>query len=176
MSPEEPLLICVDGDDAIVGYEPKSRCHDGDGILHRAFSAYVFDGSGRLLLQRRSLEKRLWPGFWSNSCCSHPYRGDDPHLAAERRLGEELGVSASLTLAFKYRYQATFQDRGAENELCSVYVGSCVGEVEPDSDEVLEWRFLEPARVDDWMRRSPEKLTPWFKIAWERLAADFLPG
>jgi isopentenyl-diphosphate delta-isomerase len=176
MTPEEPLLICVDDDDAIVGYETKDRCHDGEGILHRAFSVYLFDEGGRLLLQRRSLEKRLWPGFWSNSCCSHPYRGEDPLPAAERRLGEELGLSASLSRAFMYRYQATFEGRGAENELCRVFVGSCSGEIEADPGEVLEWQFLERAKVDEWMRRTPENLTPWFKIAWQRVAADFLPG
>jgi len=176
MNPDQPLLICVDDDDVIVGHEGKDRCHDGDGILHRAFSIYLFDDRGRLLIQRRSLMKRLWPGFWSNSCCSHPHQGEETHAAAERRLVEELGISSSLTFGFKYRYQADFDGRGAENELCSVFVGTCPTEIEVDPGEVLNWQLAEPARLEEWLRTSPQTLTPWFRLALGRVISELSPG
>ena len=89
VSSEAEELILVDGEDNETGYLSKAACHDGDGVLHRAFSLFLFDSAGRLLLQQRAATKRLWPGFWSNSCCSHPRRGESMEVATSRRLRDE---------------------------------------------------------------------------------------
>lgn len=177
-TPQDPELILVDEHDEVVGYERKERCHDGDGLLHRAFSVYLFDEEDRLLLQRRSLKKRLWPGFWSNTCCSHPTRDrPDADAVAVARLQEELGITASLTRAFQYRYHAPYGEpgTGAESELCTVYLGRTAGAVSPDPDEVMEWRFVDEGELADWMASSPQVFTPWFRIAWRRIRAEFFP-
>ena len=117
VSSESEELILVDASDNELGFLGKEECHDGDGILHRAFSLFVFNTHGELLLQKRSAEKRLWPLFWSNSCCSHPRKGESMQVATHRRLQEELSIEASLEFIFKFSYRAQFGDFGSENEL-----------------------------------------------------------
>ena len=89
-------LILVDSADRDVGRLSKARCHEGNGILHRAFSLLIFDGNGDLLIQQRAPGKRLWPLYWSNSCCSHPRSGETMEEATQRRLHEELGISCQI--------------------------------------------------------------------------------
>ena len=98
----------VDSDDNILGYKSKLECHQGKGILHRAFSIFIFNFSGELLLQQRSAQKLLWPSFWSNSCCSHPRPGEDIEEAAHRRLQEELGFDCPLQEVFSFTYKVFF--------------------------------------------------------------------
>src|SRR5215469_8949077 len=109
---EAESLILVDEADREVGYMSKARCHDGRGVLHRAFSLLIFNDSGELLLQRRSAAKRLWPSYWSNSCCSHPRRTEAMEAAIHRRLYEELGLACPLHFLFKFQYQAQFDSVG----------------------------------------------------------------
>ena len=91
---DDEKLILVDEHDNIIGYENKDVCHNGDGLLHRAFSIFLFTSNGELLIQQRSQEKRLWGLFWSNTCCSHPRKGETYEQATMRRLQEELGLKA----------------------------------------------------------------------------------
>ncbi len=178
-APGTEELILVDEHDVELGFETKAACHDGDGILHRAFSLFVFSPDGRLLLQRRSASKRLWPGYWANTCCSHPRRGERMEEAIHRRLQEELGISCALEFLFKFRYHARFGDRGAERELCWVFVGTSGEPVRANPDEVGEWRFVTPAELDREMVEDPERFTPWLKLEWKRLREEFadrLPG
>ena len=114
-------LILVDRDDTEIGTLSKRDCHNGEGVLHRAFSAFIFNADDELLLQKRAQDKRLWPGFWSNSCCSHPRRGESMAIATTRRLRDELNVEAELEYVYKFAYQADYGDAGAENELCHVF-------------------------------------------------------
>ena len=123
VSPESELLILVDAHDQETGSLGKVECHDGDGILHRAFSVFLFNDRGELLLQQRSADKRLWPMFWTNTCCSHPRQGESMQMATERRLQQELNTASTLEFIYKFEYQARFGDLGSENELCSVYLG-----------------------------------------------------
>ena len=118
----EDTLILVDENDKEIGYLPKEKCHDGNGKLHRAFSMYVFNGN-KLLIQKRSNKKRLWPGFWSNSCCSHPRKGEDIFDAVKRRLKEELGIECEPKLLFKFVYNASYEGEGSENEYLYVFSG-----------------------------------------------------
>src|SRR5258707_10584971 len=122
---DSEALILVDEADREVGHLSKAECHHGRGILHRAFSLLIFNGDGELLLQQRAASKRLWPLYWSNSCCSHPRRAESMETAIHRRLREELGVRCRLEFLFKFQYQAQFDAAGAEQELCSVFIGPC---------------------------------------------------
>jgi len=170
----DDLLILVDTDDAPRGFETKERCHDGEGLLHRAFSVFLFDAQGRLLLQQRSAEKRLWAGYWSNSCCSHPRQGESVETAAARRLAEELGVAAPLSYLFKFQYQARFGAAGSENELCYVFAGRLTSPARPNRDEIAATRLVSASELDLWMAAEPERFTPWFKLEWQRITREHL--
>src|ERR1700756_3649228 len=130
-------LILVDEADREVGHLIKAKCHDGQGVLHRAFSLLIFNGSGELLLQQRASSKRLWPLYWSNSCCSHPRRAESMETAIHRRLNEELGLRCPLQFLFKFQYQAQFEAVGSEQELCSVFIGRSREPVRIDPNEIL---------------------------------------
>ncbi|MEO7875461.1 MAG: isopentenyl-diphosphate Delta-isomerase [Dokdonella sp.] len=164
----EPLIL-VDEDDREIGYLPKSEAHLGAGRLHRAFSLFVFDERGRLLMQRRAATKRLWPDYWSNTCCSHPRRGEDINSAVHRRLHEELRLSCPLEFLFKFQYQAQFDAAGAENELCWVYSGCSNTVPDFNQNEISDVRYIEPAELDLEMKRHPRDFTPWFKLEWARI-------
>lgn len=173
VSSDAEQLILVDSDDRVLGHDSKAACHDGAGVLHRAFSLFVFNGAGELLLQQRSAGKRLWPGYWANSCCSHPRRGESMEEATRRRLQQELGMACELRYLFKFQYHAHYQGLGAEHELCWVYVGQTDAPVRANASEVAAWRFVTPATLDAEMRAEGEHFTPWLKLEWQRLRSDF---
>jgi isopentenyl-diphosphate delta-isomerase len=166
-------LILVDEADQGVGHLSKLKCHEGRGVLHRAFSRLILNGSGALLLQQRAASKRLWPSYWSNSCCSHPRSSETMETAIERRLHEELGLRCPLHFLFKFQYQAQFDATGAENELCSVFAGRSTDPVKINSDEILAWRWVSPEALQAEMASgSGGNFTPWFKIEWARIWRD----
>lgn len=166
-------LILVDENDNILGYKSKIECHTGYGILHRAFSIFIFNDKNQLLLQKRSNHKLLWPLFWSNSCCSHPRKGEDYNTAIHRRLDEELGIHTELKYLFKFQYRATFEDKGSENELCSVYIGRSNDPIIVNENEIAEWKFIEIEQMEKEMEEHPENFTPWFKMEWEKIVTEF---
>jgi isopentenyl-diphosphate delta-isomerase len=166
---DNEALIIVDSQDQILGHGTKAELHQGAGTLHRAFSIFLFNESGDVLLQQRSADKPLWPGFWSNTCCSHPRRGESYGIATQRRLKEELGVEAPLLFTHRFRYQAQFDDNLAEHELCSVYVGRIDCDPAPNPQEVNDWQWISRAALDQWLETAPETLTPWFKLEWAKL-------
>jgi len=174
VSSDHDELILVDPADRELGYLSKERCHDGAGVLHRAFSLFVLDSRGRVLMQQRAGDKRLWPGYWSNACCSHPRRGEQTARAAVRRASEELGMALhALEYLFKFEYHARFDASGSEHELCYVYVAHCDDEPRPNRNEVDGWDWYAPEKIDDMLAASPEAFTPWFRMEWERLRSDF---
>jgi len=168
-------LILVDSDDTVIGYRNKFQTHEGAGVLHRAFSAFLFNHRGQLLVHRRSLEKPLWPGFWTNSCCSHPRRGETIGSAVKRRIREELGIDAVATSVYKFEYQARYKNVGSEHELCHVYLARAIGNeaISAHAEEVMEWRWLSLEEVDAWHTDSPEELTPWFRQEWSALRTRY---
>ena len=166
---DNEALIIVDAQDRILGHGTKAELHQGAGTLHRAFSIFLFNDAGHVLLQQRSADKPLWPEFWSNTCCSHPRRGESYGIATRRRLKEELGVEAPLRFTHRFRYQAQFSAEGAEHELCSVYVGRIDGDPMPNPQEVSDWQWVSPSALDEWLDTNPENLTPWFKLEWAAL-------
>ena len=173
VSSEDEALILVDSADVAIGSLAKSACHDGQGVLHRAFSLFVLNSAGETLLQRRQAGKRLWPGFWSNSCCSHPRHGEDMDAAVRRRAWDELGLSVQLEFLYKFEYRASFRDVGSEFELCSVFLGRSSEQPRINTTEIAEWRWLRPVDLEREIERSPERFTPWLKLEWQRLRDDF---
>lgn len=172
VSSEAEQLILVDRDDNELGFLDKADCHDGDGILHRAFSLFLFDSDGRLLLQKRSAEKRLWPEYWSNSCCSHPRKGESMHTATRRRLMDELNICVEVEFVYKFSYHASFGKTGSENELCSVYLGHSDDPVVVNKTEIAATRFVSPAELQGEFNAMPGQFTPWFKLEWQQLLED----
>jgi len=162
-------LILVDADDTETGHLTKAACHDGEGVRHRAFSLFLFNEVGDLLLQRRSDDKRLWPGYWSNSCCSHPRRGETMPVATRRRLRDELNIEATLKFVYRFAYQAGFGDHGSENELCHVYVGKTSCHVQPNEHEISAIRYVSASTLGRELDAMPEQFTPWFKMEWQAL-------
>jgi isopentenyl-diphosphate delta-isomerase len=171
--PAGEQLVLVDEDDRPTDIAGKDDCHLGEGRLHRAFSLLVFDGRGRLLLQQRASTKLLWPGFWSNSCCSHPGPGETPEIAARRRAWQELAISVQPRFLYRFRYHARYLDVGAEHELCSVLFARTDDRVRADPAEVADWRYLTPAAVSEELSRHPERYTPWFHLEWGHIRSHF---
>jgi isopentenyl-diphosphate Delta-isomerase len=162
-------LILVDAADRAVGHLGKAQCHAGRGVLHRAFSLLIFNGGGDLLLQQRAPSKRLWPLYWSNSCCSHPRHDEGMETAIHRRLHEELGLRCPLHFLFKFEYQAQFDAAGAEHELCSVYIGRSNDRLRINRAEILDWRWVSPPALEaELAGPGAGNFTPWFRLEWER--------
>jgi len=165
----EPLIL-VDAHDRALGSLNKSSCHAGHGVLHRAFSLLIFNDRGELLLQQRAAGKRLWPLYWSNSCCSHPRLGEAMETATGRRLKEELGLAAHLEFLFKFQYQAQFDATGSENELCSVFIGRCTAPITVNHEEIADLRWVSPPALNaELSLHGKERFTPWFLVEWERV-------
>jgi isopentenyl-diphosphate delta-isomerase len=167
-------LILVDDQDQEIGARTKGECHQGDGILHRAFSIFVFNPQNELLLQQRSSDKLLWPGYWSNTCCSHPRRGESMEQAVNRRLFQELGFEAPLKFLYKFKYHAQYGAVGSEHEYCWVYYGQYAGPVDANVSEIEAWRFVSPQVLNEELTANPEHFTPWFKMEWSHLKDNFL--
>jgi isopentenyl-diphosphate delta-isomerase len=170
----EDLLILVDEADREIGTLPKTECHLGGGTLHRAFSVFLFAPDGKVLIQERAAGKMLWPGFWSNSCCSHPRPGEDTGAAAQRRVREELHVECRLDFLYKFRYQAAFGSVGSEHELCHVYAGYATGDISTDPLEIAAIRWLTPAALSREIAAEPERFSPWMKLEWQQITANYL--
>jgi len=173
VSSDDEELILVDEDDNEIGHLDKGACHDGDGVLHRAFSIFIFSDTGELLLQKRSSEKRLWPEFWSNSCCSHPRRGEEMATALKRRLHDELGMRSELHFLYRFSYHAPFGDAGSEREVCSVYAGRSADEVRANPHEITAWRWISAEDLDREMGARSGDFTPWFLQEWQEVRTSY---
>lgn len=174
-SPSEVILVDEHGHP--VGTEDKLRAHQDGGRLHLAFSIFLFDAAGRMLLQRRAATKYHFGGLWTNACCSHP-RSDVGLLEfARARLFAELGVSVDLTEAFSFIYRATDETSGlTEHELDHVLFGRFDGEPHPNPAEVGDWRWAELDAISAELAESPERYTPWFRIIFERIVTSHRNG
>lgn len=172
VSSEKEQLILVDENDVEMGHIDKQSAHDAKGLLHRAFSLFIFNPDGKLLMQQRSGDKRLWPNYWSNSCCSHPRRGETMQEATRRRLRDELNIDAELEFVYKFTYQASYDDLGAENELCWVYLGRTADVIVPNRNEIADTGWLSSSELQRKLEEKHARFTPWFKLEWQRLKAD----
>lgn len=161
MQDNREQVILVDGDDRGIGYMEKLAAHR-EGLLHRAFSVFIFDGDGRLLLQRRALGKYHSPGLWSNTCCGHPRPGEDTLSAAQRRLVEEMGLHCELRHVHSFMYRADLGNGLWEHELDHVFVGTTPSEPLPNPDEVAEWRAVPRVALEEELAHAPGDFTVWF--------------
>lgn len=162
-NPAGPIMLeLVDEHGATIGTAEKLSAHQAPGQLHRAFSVFLFDERGRLLLQRRALGKYHSPGVWSNTCCGHPYPGEPPFAAAARRVGEELGVSPALMReAGTVRYNHPDPDSGlVEQEFNHLFAGVVTAAPRPDPAEVAETAFVTPRELE--RRHAEGVFSSWF--------------
>jgi isopentenyl-diphosphate Delta-isomerase len=162
-------LLLVDKDNNVIGEEEKVACHLGDGLLHRAYSCFIFNKKGELLLSKRAKGKMLWPLCWENSCSSHPLKGDTCVSHAKKRLQEELGFTCPLTEKESFIYQVHYKDIGSEYENCSILIGEYNQEVQPNPEEVAEikWISLDDLKKD--IKENDSQYAPWLIIALEKL-------
>jgi isopentenyl-diphosphate delta-isomerase len=161
-------LILVDEQDNPIGTCEKMEAHR-QGLLHRAFSVFIFDAQGRMLLQQRALSKYHSGGLWTNACCSHPFPEEDNLAAASRRLQEELGFTTSLRKVFDFYYRAEFDNGLTEHEFDHVFVGQYEGALEVNPQEVMDYCFLSLDEIENQLTTRPDRYTEWFKIAFPRL-------
>lgn len=173
VSSEGEELILVDRDDREIGYLSKALAHDGAGVLHRAFSLFLFNDAGELLVQQRAPGKRLWGGYWSNSCCSHPRRGESLEVATARRLRDELNFETTLEHVYSFCYQAHFGEAGSENELCHVFLGGVEEEAQPNDSEIAAIRYVTPAQLEREFLTQADRFTPWFMQEWRELTSTY---
>lgn len=157
-------VIIVNEEDQETGEEEKIAAHQ-QGLLHRAFSVFIFNADGRLLLQRRDSGKYHSGGLWSNTCCGHPRPGENTAEAAERRLHEEMGFTCALTRVHGFHYQVDLRNDLIENEYDHVFVGWHDESPVPDPDEVEDWAWVEPTILERWVQDDPDKFTYWFHLA-----------
>lgn len=165
---EEPFVILVDQQDNEIGVAPKQQAHV-DGVLHRAFSVFIFNSKDELLLQQRAFHKYHSGGLWTNTCCSHPAPGEQTEAAAHRRLVEEMGFDCALKPEFSFLYRTDFENGLTEHEFDHVFFGRYEGPFQVNLDEVADTRWLTLPALDAWMDEKPEDFTFWFKHIYERV-------
>lgn len=160
-------VILVDERDRATGVAEKMLAHR-DGLLHRAFSVFLFNRRGELLLQQRAMRKYHSGGLWTNTCCSHPRPGETIAAAVARRLAEEMGITCSTRKAFDFVYRVQLAEGVIEHELDHVYIGEYDGKVAPDPSEVKAYRWIDLSTLKQELAEHPQHFTVWFKLAIDR--------
>ncbi|MEO8068163.1 MAG: isopentenyl-diphosphate Delta-isomerase [Flavobacteriales bacterium] len=171
---QEESVVLVDEQDNAIGAMGKMEVHRS-GLLHRAFSVFVFNEKGQLLLQRRAPGKYHSAGLWTNTCCGHPRPGEDLQGAAQRRLMEEMGIACALERNFSFTYTADVGNGLRENELDHVFSGSYSGDPHPDPEEADAWRAIALDALELEMAREPHRFTPWLHHCVSRVAGRDRP-
>jgi isopentenyl-diphosphate delta-isomerase len=159
----EEQVVLISENDEVLGLMDKQQAHE-NGLLHRAFSVFLFNKQGDILLQKRAAEKYHSPNQWTNAVCSHPRANETYLQAAERRMMEELGITAAITPKFHFIYKADVGGNLWEHELDHVFTGNYEGEFSLNSEEVSEVRYISLENLDKEMESNPEHFTEWFKI------------
>ena len=163
----EELVILVDQNDKQIGLMPKMEAHE-KGVLHRAFSVFVLNDKGALMLQQRALHKYHSPGLWTNTCCSHQRDGESNIQAGTRRLQEEMGFITSLTHATSFIYKAPFDNGLTEHELDHIMLGNYCDAPVINQDEVAAWKWMAVEDVKADITAHPDQYTVWFKIIFDK--------
>ncbi len=167
----DEMLILVDADDNSMGSQTKTLVHQ-QGLLHRAFSIFIFDSQGRLLLQQRAFSKYHSAGLWTNSCCGHPRWGESTQAAAKRRLQEEMGFSCELQQVSSFTYRAEVPGNLIEHEFDHIYVGLFDGEPQATPEEAHSWLWIDVQQLTDEIKHNPDKFTFWFRTIMNNTAAN----
>ncbi len=161
-------LILVNEKDEPTGTMEKMEVHQ-KALLHRAFSIFIFNSKGDMLLHRRAFNKYHSAGLWTNACCSHPIDGQETITAATKRLQEEMGFTVSLQKAFDFTYKAALDNGLTEHEYDHVFIGYYDGEIHPDKEEVQDFCFVNMSAIQISIQTHPQKYTEWFKIAFPKV-------
>ncbi len=160
----QEYVVLVDEQDNEIGLAEKMEAHE-KALLHRAFSVFIFNKNGELLLQQRAAHKYHSPNLWTNTCCSHPRHGEDIKQAALRRLQEEMGLSLELEKKFDFIYKAKFDNNLTEHEFDHVFVGYTEQDPILNLDEARSFKWKSIAEIKQDMVLFPNSFTAWFKIA-----------
>jgi len=168
----EEYVILVDQDDNTIGKDDIVKCHSPNGKLHRAFTALIFKGDGKLQLTKRSEGKMLWPNDWDGTVASHPRESETYVSSAERRMPEEIGISCKMNYVNKFEYHVPYKDIGSENEICGTLIGmvdsfdnSCM-----IKDEISEVKWINPDELKNELEQNKDVYCPWMVIALYFLA------
>jgi len=168
----EEYVILVDQNDNPIGKEEKVKCHLPNGKLHRAFSALIFNGEGKLLLTKRSESKMLWPNEWDGTVASHPRESETYVSSAERRMPEEIGIACKMNYVNKFEYHVPYKDIGSENEICGTLIGT-IDSFDQSSmikDEISEIKWINPDELKNELEQNRDTYCPWMVIALYFLA------
>lgn len=160
---EEEKVILVNEKDEQIGLMPKMEAHE-KALLHRAFSVFVFNKDGELMIQQRAKGKYHSPGLWTNTCCSHQREGESNIEAGKRRLQEEMGFSTELKDTISFIYKAPFDNGLTEHEFDHILVGYYDGNPVLNPEEVHDWRWMPLEDLKNDMEHNPKLYTEWFKI------------
>lgn len=164
---KEEQVILVNEKDEQLGLMPKQEAHI-KGVLHRAFSVFIFNEKNELMLQQRALHKYHTPGLWTNTCCSHPRDGETTLDAGKRRLMEEMGFTTPLKETTSFIYKAPFDNGLTEHELDHILIGTYSGEPNINPDEVADWKWMTMDEVKKDIEQNPDIYTAWFKIIFDK--------
>lgn len=156
------IIALVNENDEVIGFDEKQKVHI-DGLLHRAFSIFVFNSEGKLMLHQRALSKYHSPGLWTNTCCSHLPQGTNMDNAVHQRLVEEMGFDAELEFVTKFKYRASFNNGVTENEIDHIYVGFYDGLPKPNAQEVESYAWITLPDLKRDIEANPQKYTYWLK-------------
>jgi isopentenyl-diphosphate delta-isomerase len=166
MKQQEVILVTLDDDP--IGVMEKIEAHER-GLLHRAFSIFIFDKNGRMLLQQRAEEKYHGGLLWTNACCSHPYPGESVEVGAQRRLEEELGFIVMLKKIFSFTYKADVENDLIEHEFDHVFAGEYDGEITINKAEVAAFSYHTMQEIKSFLTQRPNDFTAWFKLAFPQI-------
>lgn len=165
-------VVLVNNQDKKLGLMDIFEAHRNPGKLHRAISVILINSQDEILLQQRGQKKILWPGFWSNTVCTHPYENESYEACGVRRLDQELGIklaSGVLGIAYRFQYQADYSQEWSEHELDTVMVGRFDGIFKPNPEEVESCRWIGWDDLRSEMNSKPERFTPWFKLILDKI-------
>jgi len=163
----EEHVILVDTNDKPIGLMPKLEAHE-KGVLHRAFSVFILNSHGELMLQQRALHKYHSPGLWTNTCCSHHRDGESNLVAGKRRLEEEMGFVAELREVTSFIYKAPFDNGLTEHELDHIMIGQYEGNPNINTEEVADWKWMSIEAVREDINVNPQQYTVWFMLIFEK--------
>lgn len=174
---EEPKLILVDEKDQPIGEEYKLAAHKDKGKLHRAITVYLFNSKGEILITKRAEKKPLWPLFWGEAYSTHPEVFKNNYETyqenAIRRAPEELGIEvAEVSLDYRLRYKAKYDEELSENEIDAILTGAFDGELKPNTEEIAEYKWIEPEKLAKDISKKQDTYAPWFLLSIRRVVSD----
>ena len=171
----EEQVILVNEHDTPIGLMGKLEAHQ-KALLHRAFSVFILNDKGEIMLQQRAASKYHSPNLWTNTCCSHPREGETTIEAGKRRLQEEMGFCTELTDVMSFIYKAPFDNGLTEHELDHILIGYYNTSPTINPEEVADWRWELPEKIKEDIAKHPHRYTEWFKIIFDKFLHQVLKG